>query len=76
MVKRNKGNRKFNLIDDAVEKGMIGKKEVANYQKHSKHHTLSHLLLMINAQSSGKSFSEAHKVALGKVKRKKKVVKK
>ena len=70
--KRNKGNRKFNLIDDAVEKGMVGKKEVANYQKHSKNHTLSHLMLMINAQSAGKTFAEAHKVALSKEKAKKK----
>jgi len=61
---------KFNLIDDAVEKGMIGKKEVSNYQKHSKHHTLSHLRLMINAQSAGKTFAEAHKIAIGKKKKK------
>ena len=77
MPKRNKGNHKFNLIDEAVEKGMISKKDVATYQKHAKNHTLAHLMSMLNAQAGGKSFSEAHKVAMGKhKKKKKKVVKK
>tara|TARA_R110002153_G_scaffold212442_1_gene365085 strand:+ start:15949 stop:16278 length:330 start_codon:yes stop_codon:yes gene_type:complete len=63
-------SKKIELINDGIAKGMIGKMDKPKYMKHMKHHTLRHLMLMINSQSGGKTFSEAHKVALSKGKKK------
>ena len=38
--------------------------------KHKDKHTLKHLIVMINSQSGGKTFAEAHKIAIGKKKKK------
>ena len=68
MVKRNAGNRKLNMIDEAILNGLIKKTDKAKYYKHSKSHTLHHLNNMI---SSGKDFKEAHIFAKSKDRKKK-----
>tara|TARA_R110002012_G_scaffold321145_1_gene547776 strand:+ start:2756 stop:2932 length:177 start_codon:yes stop_codon:yes gene_type:complete len=35
--------------------------------KHKKHHSLEHMKYMIGAMKNGKSFTEAHKIAMDKI---------
>jgi len=35
--------------------------------KHKKHHSLEHMKYMIGAMRNGKSFTEAHKIAINKI---------
>ena len=35
--------------------------------KHKKHHSLEHMKYMIGAMRNGKSFTEAHKIAMDKI---------
>ena len=36
-------------------------------KKHSSHHSLAHMKYMIGAMRNGKSFTEAHKIAMDKI---------
>tara|TARA_R110002074_G_scaffold223943_2_gene394957 strand:- start:244 stop:444 length:201 start_codon:yes stop_codon:yes gene_type:complete len=63
-------NHKVNLINNGIEKGLISKRDKEKYMKHKDKHTLKHLIVMINSQSGGKTFAEAHKIAIGKKKKK------
>ena len=36
-------------------------------KKHKKHHSLEHIKYMIGAMRNGKSFTEAHKIAINKI---------
>lgn len=45
----------------------LSKKEQATMKKHSGHHSMEHMKYMIGVMRNGKSFSEAHEIAMKKV---------
>ena len=63
--------KKLDLINEALEKGDIPKKDKARYYQHSKHHSVAHLKEMIKYQKKGKSFGEAHILTMKRNKKKK-----
>tara|TARA_R110002050_G_scaffold193543_1_gene328555 strand:- start:5041 stop:5220 length:180 start_codon:yes stop_codon:yes gene_type:complete len=50
-----------------VDMSGLSSKQKSTMEKHSSHHSLGHMKYMIGAMRNGKSFSEAHKIAMGKI---------
>ena len=46
---------------------MIDKKEKKILKKHKKHHTAKHMTFMRKEMKKGKTFTQAHKLAMKKV---------
>lgn len=65
-------NHKVNLIERAFKDKVITKAVKDKFLIHRKHHTLNHLLDMLNHIKKGKTFKESHILALKKEVRKKK----
>ena len=42
----------------------LSDKEKSTMKKHSSHHSLAHMKYMIGAMRNGKSFTEAHEIAM------------
>lgn len=45
----------------------LSDKEKSTMKKHSSHHSLAHMKYMIGAMRNGKSFTEAHEIAMKKI---------
>ena len=63
MTKINKKSSKMSFIESSDMTG--GQK--ATMKKHAEHHTIKHMKMMVKLMKEGKSFTEAHKIAMEKV---------
>jgi hypothetical protein len=45
----------------------LSTRQKSTMNKHKEHHSIAHMKYMVGAMRNGKSFSEAHKIAMKKI---------
>ena len=63
MAKINKKSSKMSFIENSN----IDERQKTTLKKHSEHHTISHMKLMVKLMNQGKTFTQAHNIAMKKV---------
>tara|TARA_R100000781_G_C4034422_1_gene111727 strand:- start:435 stop:632 length:198 start_codon:yes stop_codon:yes gene_type:complete len=63
MTKINKKSSKMSFIENSD----MTEKQKTTMKKHAEHHTIKHMKMMVQLMKEGKSFTEAHKIAMEKV---------
>jgi len=50
-----------------IENSDMSERQKTTMKKHAEHHTIKHMKLMVKLMKEGKSFTEAHKIAMDRV---------
>jgi len=50
-----------------IENSDMTERQKTTMKKHAEHHTIKHMKMMVKLMKEGKSFTEAHKIAMEKV---------
>jgi len=66
LIKRKRKNDKLGVILMVKTKALT-KRQVDTLKRHGKHHSKKHMTEMKSAMKKGKTFTQAHKVAMKKV---------